>query len=136
MGSARPAVARMRRSRFTLASLYLAAGLGVLYLLLSLVVPAVERVTDTRSAASGESGWQASVLKASRILRTHGDTAAWATAAAALAGFVLPLLIRPARYLVWLLAVAVFLLDIAVVVGSYSGMLGQAIREANEGLGR
>ena len=118
---------------FTLASLYLAAGLGVCFLILTKMVPAMNTVVDekvnARQADSG--GWHAFVLELSGWVCAHQSFCILAFAVFGIGGFVLPFVIRPTRYLVWAAALIVFLLDVAFVAGGYGSMITGLLKEAN-----
>src|SRR3989442_512814 len=99
---------RVRRSsRLSAGPLYLAVGLAVLYAVLVLIVPAMERVNDVRGRGTEGAAWQAALHRASEQVRAHTRGAVAIAGAAALAGLVLPLALRPARYLVWFVALAI-----------------------------
>ena len=120
-------------SRFTMAPLYFAAGLAVGYIILTKMVPAMSGIVDDRGMQHQEPGaWQGVTLALSSWVRAHSSTTITALAVLGLGGFVVPLLIRPARFLVWLAALAVFLFDVALVGGSYGQMLTGLLREANK----
>ena len=61
----------------------------------------------------------------------HQSFCILAFAVIGIGGFVLPFLIRPTRYLVWAVALAVFLLDVAFVAGGYGNMISGLLKETN-----
>ena len=119
--------------RYTLAPLYLAAGLAVCYLVLTQMVPAMHAVTDDGPIQRPPvEGWPGVSLAISGWVRTHPTTTITAFAIVAVAGFALPFLIRPAKYLVWLAALAVFLLDVALAAGGYWQMIMSLLSETDK----
>jgi hypothetical protein len=120
-------------ARFTLGSLYLAAGLVVGFLVLTKMLPAMNTIVDEKvtSQQSG-GGWHAIVLKLSSWVCAHQSVCMVAIAIIAVGGFVIPFLIRPMRYLVWAAALAVFLFDVALVGGGYGNVISGLLKEAND----
>ena len=118
---------------FTLASLYLAAGLAVCFLLLTKMIPAMNSIVDEKvKAKEPESGgWHAIVLGLSGWVSAHQSICIMAFAVVGIGGFVLPFLIRPTRYLVWAVALAFFLLDVALVGGAYGNVISGLLKEVN-----
>jgi hypothetical protein len=121
-------------TRFTLGSLYLAAGLVVGYLVLTKMLPAMNTIVDERVKAQQSDGgsWQAIVLDLSRWVCAHESICMMGIAIIAIGGFVIPFLIRPMRYVVWAAALAVFLFDVALVGGGYGNVITGLLKEANE----
>src|SRR5262245_38179502 len=118
--------------RYTLAPIYLAAGLAVCYLVLTRMVPAMQAAATDRPNELATHGWPAVTMELSSWVCRHRVTTLTAFAILSLAGFALPLLVRPARYLVWLAALAVFLFDVAAAGGGYWQMLTTLLLEANK----
>jgi hypothetical protein len=120
--------------RFTLASLYLAAGLAVWFLVLTRMVPAMNSLVDQKVRGKPEKigTWNAIVLGLSDWVCAHQTISLAVLVIIGMAGFVLPFVIRPARYLVWITAFAVFLLGVVLAGSGYWSMIGGAIREAND----
>lgn len=119
--------------RFTLGSLYLAAGLAVCFLVLTKMVPAMNTIVDekVRARQADAAAWNGIVLGLSGWVCAHQPICVAFFALVAVGGFVLPFLIRPARYLVWAVALAVFLFDVALAGAGYWNMIGGVLKEAN-----
>jgi hypothetical protein len=127
---------KRKPSRLTLAPLYLAAGLAVCYLVLTQMIPVLRGIaTDDARKPETVSGWAAVAFRLSDVVRANSSATITVAAAVAIAGFLLPLLIRPARYLVWLAALAVFLLDVALAGGTYVSVILN-LAESATNLGR
>ncbi len=124
---------KRKPSPFTLAPLYLAAGLAVCFLVLTKMVPAMNTIVDEKVKAKQPEagGWHEVVLGISNWVCAHQSVCITAFAIVGIAGFVLPFLIRPARYLVWAFALAVFLIDVALAGGGYWNMISGLLKEAN-----
>ncbi len=117
----------------SLAPLYLAAALAVCYLVLTRMVPAMHTVTEQKPGQdAAPTGWLAVSLDLSDFVRSHSVTTIVAFSFLALAGFALPIIFRPARFLVWFAALAFFLLDVALAAGGYLQMILKLIDEANK----
>jgi len=117
--------------RYTLAPLYLAAGLFVCYLVLTRMVPAMQSVTaDDSNRSAG--GWSAVALELSNWVRGHAEVTITLFVLIAIGGVVVPILFRPARLLVWIAAIAIFLFDVALAGAGYWNMLNTLMREANQ----
>jgi hypothetical protein len=123
-----------KRSRFTVSSLQLIGGLVACYLLLTRAVPALEQAAPGQGEVERQ-GMARTVSAASRWTRTHANFCMAAGVALAVLGVVLPLLVRPTRYLVMLVALAVIALDVWILVAAYAGLLTTTLREAG-GLAR
>jgi|GEM_PF-4277477 hypothetical protein len=121
-------------SRLTLAPLYLAAGLVVCYLVLTRMVPTMSSIVDERVAGRPQelSGWLGVSVRLSAVVREHATTCIVLFSVVAAAGFVLPALWRPTKYLVWAAAIAIFLFDVALAAGGYWQMIGKLIDETNQ----
>jgi hypothetical protein len=121
-------------ARFTLGSLYLAAGLVVGFLVLTKMIPAMNTIVDDKAVPrqSDSGGWHAIVIELSRWTSSHQQLCIAAIAIVAIAGIVLPFLIRPMRYVVWAAALAIFLLDVALVGGGYGHVITGLLEEAND----
>lgn len=117
---------------FTLASLYLAAGLAVCFVVLTRLVPATAGVLDERAKSPPEdsAGWHEVAMKLSQLVSNHQMTCITAFAIIAIAGFMLPFLVRTGRYLVWAAALVVFFFDLTLVVISFGHMLSGLLKEA------
>jgi hypothetical protein len=121
-----------KRSRFTLGPIYLAAGLAVCFLVLTRMVPTMHALTDDAPGrARPVEGWAGASLAASDWVRAHSTATIVIFAAIAVGGFAMPLVVRPSRFLVWLAALAVFLLDVALAAGGYLRMIMRLLDEAN-----
>jgi hypothetical protein len=125
---------RKKPPPFTLASLYLAVGLAVCFIVLTKMVPAMSGIVDekvkTRQSADG--GWHAVTLQLSAWACSHQSVLVTAFTVVAIGGFILPFVIRPTRYLIWAAALAVFLLDVALAAGGWWNTVGGLLKEANE----
>jgi hypothetical protein len=121
-----------RRRRFTLASLYLALGIGVGYLVLTRMVPAMHAIAEGGLGAQRReaSGWEAFAGRLSLWVVSHPAASKLLAVGIALAGFLLPIWVRSTRYLVWLLALAVFLLDVGLAGAGYWSMISRLLQEA------
>ncbi len=122
-------------SKLTLAPLYLAAGLVVCYIVLTRMVPTMSSIVDERGVAGRPrepSGWLGVSVRLSATVRAHASDCIVLFAVIGVAGFVLPALWRPAKYLVWAAAIAIFLLDVALAAGGYWQMLSKLIDETNQ----
>ena len=118
--------------RFTLASLYLAVGLAVCFLVLTKMIPAISGIVDEkvqRQQSSG--GWHAVTLQLSAWACAHESVLIMAFAVIGIGGFILPFLIRPMRYLIWAIALAVLVLDVALAAGGWWNTVGGLLKEAN-----
>ena len=116
-----------------MAPLYLAVGLAVCYIILTKMIPAMSGIVDERAKQQQEpAAWQGLALALSTWVRAHSSTTITAFAVLSVGGIVLPFLVRPARLLVWLVALAVFLFDVALVGGSYGQMITGLLKEANK----
>lgn len=122
-----------KSSRLTLAPLYLAAGLVVCYIVLTRMIPAMSGVVDERAKTqqAEPTGWHGLTLELSRWANSHKSLCLTAVTVLAVAGFVLTFLLKPARYLIWLLALLIFFLDVALAGGGYWNMLSGLLKEAN-----
>jgi hypothetical protein len=123
-----------RSIRFTLASLYLVAGLTVWFLVLTKMVPAMNSMVDqqVRGKAAQVGTWNTMVVRLSEWVCAHEAVSMALIAIVGVAGFVLPFVIRPARYLVWVAALAVFLLDVALAGSGYWTMIGGALKDVDD----
>lgn len=118
-------------SRLTLAPLYLAAGLAVCYLVLTHMIPALGGIAEGGFERQPEpSGWFGLTLRLSALVRENSQTTIACLAIVGVAGFVLPILVRPAKYLVWAMALIVFLLAVGFVAGSYGHLITRLLRDA------
>jgi hypothetical protein len=101
------------------------------------MVPAMNSIVDDteKFRAGDRSAKYQIVVLASQWVCDHQLISISGFAVIALAGFILPFVIRPMRHVVWVAAVAVFLLDVALAGAGYWRMLGTALKEA-EGLSR
>jgi hypothetical protein len=119
---------------FTLASLYLAAGLAVCFIVLTKMVPAMSGIVDekVKTQQSADSGWHGVTLQLSAWACSHQSVLITAFAVIGIGGFVLPFMIRPTRYVVWAAALAVFLLDVALAAGGWWNTVSGLLKEANE----
>ena len=124
----------LRRSRFTLAPLYLAAGLVVGFLVLTQMIPAMNSVLNPRLEIKHErsDSWHKAVLRISDWACAHRSFCIMVVVIGVVAGFIAPLWFRSMRYFVWGMALVVFLIDVALVGGGYGNVLSGLLREANE----
>ena len=120
-----------RSSRFTLAPLYLAAGLAVGYLLVTRFIPKLEEVVgEPNKQPTQDAAPTPFALQVSNWAQQHPSTCLTALVTVAIAGFVLAIFVKPARFLVWLLALTVFLGDVALVATAYGRMISTLLQEA------
>ena len=119
-------------SRFTLAPLYLVAGLTAGYVVLRFLVPALRKM-EAGQAAPPLSGWQEFSLQLSDWVVHHTSAGITVGACLAVAAFLLPVFLRPARYLIWIVALAIILFDVALVAGSFGRAYSSLVKEANQG---
>ena len=119
-------------SRVTLAPLYLAAGLAAGYVVLRFMVPALSKIA-AGGAAPPPPGWQGLTLQLSDWVVANSSATITIGLLLAVPAFLLPVLVRPARYLIWLIALAVILFDVALVAGSVGQAYSSLIKEANQG---
>jgi len=119
-----------RRSRWTLGPLYLGAALVVCYLILTQMIPAIQGVTAQPGRVGPASGSTGIPFQISKWACEHRSTVATLFVAVGIAGILLPLLLRPTRYLVWLLVLTVLATDVLLAAGSYWHMLQGALKEA------
>ena len=130
-----PKPRKPKRSRFTLAPLYLAVGLAVCYLVLTIMVPAMIALAGKQAINDqSKSGWAGFTMRLSERVQEQKTFAICIAVVIGVAGFVLPFIVRSARYLVWVLALGVFLLDIALAAGSWWSMMSSLIKDATTGV--
>jgi hypothetical protein len=124
---------KAKPTRLTVAPLYLAAGLAACFLVLTKMIPSLQKVADEKTPAprANPDAWGGLVAALSNWVCNHQSVCITAFVVVAAAGFVLPLLIRPTRYLVWLAAVAIFFLDVALAASSWWAGVGRLLNEAN-----
>jgi len=117
---------------FTLASLYLAAGLAVCFIVLTRLMPATAGVLDERAKRPPEdsAGWHERAMELSQSVSNHQTWYITAFAIVAIAGFMLPFLVRPSRYLVWAAALIVIFFDLTLLVIGFGHMLSGLLKEA------
>ncbi len=120
-------------ARFTLAPLYLAAGLFVCYIVLTKMIPAMTGIVDERAKAQPAdlSGWHGLTLELSHWASSHKSFCLTTVTILAIGGFVLTFLLKSARYVIWAFALLVFFLDVALAGGGYWNMLSGLLKEAN-----
>jgi hypothetical protein len=117
---------------FTIASLYLAAGLAVCFIVLTRLIPTTAGVLDERAKKSPEDsgGWHAVTMALSQLVTNHPAPVITMFAIIATFGFVLPFLVRPSRYLVWIAALIVIFFDLTLLVIGFGHMLSGLLKEA------
>ena len=119
---------------FTLASLYLAVGLAVCFIVLTQMVPAMSGIVDEKVTAqrARDGGWHALTLELSAWALAHQSLVITAFTVIGIAGFVLPFIVRPTRFLIWAAALAVFALDVALAAGGWWNTVSGLLKEANQ----
>lgn len=122
-----------KQPRFTLASFHLAVSLGVSYVLLRIMVPALARVASGAGRPDQAAGWYGLTLQLSDWVVANSHVCIAGGSVLILAGFLLPVFLRPGRYVVWAAALAVIVLDIALVVGSVGHAYSTVLDAANQG---
>jgi hypothetical protein len=133
MATTRPEPKKPKRPRFTLAPLHLAVSLATGYVLLRIMVPALARVAGRAGPQQPASGWHGLTLQISDWVVANSHVCIAGGCVVIVAGFLLPVFLRPARYIVLALALAVIVFDIALVAGSVGHAYSTVLKEANQG---
>jgi len=109
---------RRRLGWFSIAPIYLALGMVLAYQLLVRFVPMVwsALLPGGIELAPRLRGWPAVVWRFSVVCRFHFRGVAQILGAAALAGFLVSSFLRPFRFLVWIAAIAVMLIDAGILI--------------------
>ena len=112
---------------------YVTVGLAVYFIVLTKMVPAMNAIVDARVRGKPQElgAWNGIVVGLSSWTCAHQSISIMFLGLLAACGFVLPFVIRPTRYLVWAIALAVFLLDVALAGGGYWNMIGGVLKETN-----
>ena len=117
---------------FTLASLYLAAGLAVCFIVSTRLIPATAGVLDERAnkQPADSSGWHHLAIDFSKLVSSQQMFVITVFTVIGIVGFMLPFLVRPSRYLIWIAALIVFFFDLTLVVIGFGHMLSGLLKEA------
>lgn len=117
-----------RKRRFTIASVYVAFGLAVGYILLAHAIPVIEQAAVGAVPVNGHAS---DILRLSHWVRRNQPAVFILCSVAAAGGLLLPLLFRPARYLVLIAALAIIAMNVAILAIAYGSLVSSAMHEAS-----
>jgi hypothetical protein len=126
---------KRRASWFSLAPIYLALGLIVGFALLVIFVPMLWSALLPGGLEQTERlfGLPALVWRLSLLLRLRSQTAVMILAGLAVSGFVVSTILRPLRFLVWLAAIGVVVLDAGILIVTIKTALEATMHGAGMG---